>query len=166
MVKQALRLNPSLAHDELIEMCGVLWNGAVHEQRMAAVEVLVARPESGDLERHVVDRRSAREAKTWALVDDLARKVVASLAVHDACVLDTLDRWVVDRDFWVRRAAVLALGQLLGQGRGLDRFLRYATSYSVKPSSSSARRSVGWRVRLVAAIQVKCRSGCVAILSE
>lgn len=166
MVKQALRLNPSLAHDELIEMRGVLWNGAVHEQRMAAVEVLVARPDLVTSSDMSWIEGLLREAKTWALVDDLARKVVASLAVHDACVLDTLDRWVVDRDFWIRRAAVLALSQLPGQGRGLDRFLRYATSYSVKPSSSSAKRSVGWRVRSVAAIQAKCRSGCVAILSE
>ena len=80
---------------------------AVHERRMAAVEILtLAAPRLTPADLTTVERL-LREAGTWALVDGLAGNVAGGIALRDPRSWPLIDAWAVDGDFWVRRSAVI-----------------------------------------------------------
>lgn len=143
-------------HDAALALADALWGEvvdgrAVHELRLAAVEVLMASPHlvaPADLpwiETHL------RECHTWALVDPLAGAVVAALAVRQPdATLPVLDRWLNDRDFWIRRSAVLAVRGLLAEGREHARFYRYCATL-LPEREFFIRKVLGWALREEAA---------------
>ena len=58
-----------------------------------------------------------------------------------------LDRWAVDEDFWLRRAAMLALLVALRRGDGdFDRFGRYADAM-LEDTEFFIRKAIGWVLR-------------------
>lgn len=124
-----------------------LWAAPVHERRMAAVEALryrVARLGVPDL---VLVERMLHESGTWALVDALAIEVAGPIAAADPESGDVLDRWAGDDDFWVRRAALLALLLPLRSGTGdWSRFSRYADSM-LHEREFFIRKAMGWVLR-------------------
>ena len=150
VIKRFLRLHRGLGHDDLIETCRALWTPvgavAIHERRAAAMLLLDERPAMLSIDDVPFIERLIRESKTWAYVDTLAGHVVARLAAVDPAVLVVLDRWLVDDDFWIRRAAVLALGDLLREGRELSRFFRYADTL-LPEKEFFIRKVLGWVAR-------------------
>jgi len=146
VAKEFLRAHPALVHDELLALCSALWSQPVHERRMLAVELLVARPkllDGGDLPW--IEQR-LRESETWALVDSLAGQVVAAIVLTDRSQVATLDRWVSDNDFWIRRSAVLGLSKVLRNGDELERFFRYADTLLAE-KEFFIRKVLGWVAR-------------------
>ncbi len=148
-VKSWLGHNRTVTHDELFDVADALWAQPLHEMRLAAIELLHARPEllaAGDMpwiEEHL------RDCRTWALVDPLAGWVTAGLAARDPSVLPIIDRWLSDDDFWVRRSAVLSLRVLLQQDREVERFFRYADQL-LPERGFFIRKVIGWVAREVA----------------
>jgi 3-methyladenine DNA glycosylase AlkD len=105
----AKKAHPDLQHDALLDLVRELWSAPVHERRMAAIELLGLYQhvlEPGDL---ALIERLLRESRTWAFVDPLAITIVGALVQRFTGVIVVLDRWSQDEDFWVRRAALLAL---------------------------------------------------------
>lgn len=76
--------------------------------------------------RHI--ERLLREARTWVLIDPLAVHVAGVVvAAHLPWGSLVLDRWAADSDFWVRRAAILALlPGIRTHVPDLERLSRYA----------------------------------------
>jgi 3-methyladenine DNA glycosylase AlkD len=150
VVKRFLRMHPGLDHDRLLETCRALWapvgTTAIHERRAAAVLLLDELPTMLSIDDVPTIEQLIRESKTWAYVDTLAGHVVARLAASDPAMLGVLDRWLVDDDFWIRRAAVLALGDLLRDGREMDRFFRYADTL-LPEKEFFIRKVLGWVAR-------------------
>jgi 3-methyladenine DNA glycosylase AlkD len=150
VVKRFLRANPGLTHDQLIDMVMALWTPtgavAIHERRAAAVLLLDERPRLLSIDDVATIEQLIRESKTWAYVDTLAGHVAARLAATDPAMLAVLDRWVIDDDFWIRRSAVLALGELLRDGRELNRFFRYADTL-LPEKEFFIRKVLGWVAR-------------------
>ncbi len=149
-VKDALREDPVDDRRTLWREVHALWSVPVHERRMAAVEVLVAKrallegDDDGALEALL------REAKTWALVDPLAVHVMGPLVTRDPTRATTLDRWSTDGDFWLRRASMLALLLDLRRGGGdFERFGRYADAM-LGEREFFVRKCIGWVLREVA----------------
>ncbi|HNJ96856.1 MAG TPA: DNA alkylation repair protein [Ilumatobacteraceae bacterium] len=144
-VKAVLR--SGFTHDQLFALADELWRQPVHEHRLAAVELLHQSPKllsAGDLpwiEAHL------RECLTWALVDPLAGWVVGEIVVRDpAAALPVMDRWVSDRDFWIRRSAMLALSKSLARGRELQRCFEYADRL-LPEREFFIRKVIGWVLR-------------------
>ena len=138
---------PELAHDELVCLVEALWEVPVHERRMVAVELLdlystvLVPTDMALLERLV------REARTWALVDGLAASVAGPLVEREPAAAAVLDRWAVDADFWIRRAALLALLLALRRGEGdFTRFSRYADAMLAE-TEFFIRKAIGWVLR-------------------
>ena len=139
-----------LTHDELFALADALWSQPVHERRMAAVELLVARPKLIGLDDVPWLYNTLRDCRTWALLDTIAGSVVADLAGREPDVLEHLDRWVHDPDFWIRRSAVLGLRTLLRRDQQLDRFFAYAEKL-LPEKEFFIRKVIGWVAREVAA---------------
>jgi 3-methyladenine DNA glycosylase AlkD len=119
----------------------------VHETRAAAVMVLAGRAElllPSDLP---LLTRWLREARTWALVDEIAPRVVGPLLARYPEVEATIGLWATDEDFWLRRAALLSyLGPLR---RGEDVFERFAqlADGMLEEREFFVRKAIGWALR-------------------
>ncbi len=152
------RAHPELSRTEVLTVVRELWEAPVHERRMAAVELLdvygsVLRPRDLSLIERLI-----RQSRTWALVDGLAATVAGGLVERFPELAGRLDRWAADRDFWVRRAALLALLGPLRRGEGdFGRFARYADAM-LEDREFFIRKAIGWVLRETG----KARPGLVA----
>jgi 3-methyladenine DNA glycosylase AlkD len=139
--------HPGLRDDELVPLVAGLWAAPVHERRMVAVELLVIyRDRLRDADMLFLERL-LRESRTWALVDPLAVSVAGPLVERREELTVVLDRWAQDQDFWVRRAALLALLGGLRRGEGdFERFSRYADTM-LDDKEFFLRKAIGWVLR-------------------
>lgn len=146
-VKRRLTETEDLDHDLLVAIVEALWDSEIYERRAAAVEALNARPRligSGELG---LIERLLRESRTWALVDGLAVSALGTLLEREPGVGQSLDRWAVDEDFWIRRSAMLAHLRPLRRGEGdFETFARYADSM-LDEREFFIRKAIGWILR-------------------
>jgi 3-methyladenine DNA glycosylase AlkD len=124
-----------------------LWGVPVHERRAAAVEILqLAGPQLAAADLAVVEQL-IRESRTWAYVDGLAGNVAGGIALRDPASWPRIDQWAGDGNFWVRRAALLALLPGIRAGRpDLERFTRYAEPL-LPEKEFFIRKATGWVLR-------------------
>jgi 3-methyladenine DNA glycosylase AlkD len=137
-----------LDHDQLMSLVAELWSHPVFERRLVAAILLGERNEllsAGDLAEI---ERMLREARTWALVDTLVPHPVGQLSERDPTGSETyLNRWAGDKDFWLRRSALLAHLVPLREGRGdWTRFTRYADQM-LNEKEFFIRKAIGWILR-------------------
>ncbi len=133
--------------EALLAVVTDLWSRPVHELRALAVALLERRV--GALEPDDLDllERMIRQSAGWAFVDWISTRLVGSLVERQPNLLSMLDRWAVDGDFWVRRAALLALLLPIRRGGGeWSRFVRYADPMLDDPEFF-IRKAIGWVLR-------------------
>ena len=147
VVKAFAREHPGLGRGSVGDLVDALWAAPIHERRMAAVEILSAYAallEPEDLERI---EQFLRQAKTWALVDNLAAIVVGGLVERFPELTPVMDRWADDDDFWLRRSALLSHLLPLRSGRGdFRRFGQYADAM-LDEKEFFIRKAIGWVLR-------------------
>jgi 3-methyladenine DNA glycosylase AlkD len=146
-VARAVSRELTLDRGGLLALVAELWSRGVHECRVAAVELLAVATGTLCADDMALLEGMLRESKTWALVDALATAVVAPLVQREPAAAEELDRWAADADFWVQRAAMLALLPALRRGGGdFERFARYADA-TVDSKEFFLRKAIGWVLR-------------------
>lgn len=130
----------------LTALAVALWEGPVHERRMAAVVLLERHRQLLTPDDLPLLERLIRESQTWAYVDALAANVVGPLCAGAAGTGQVLDRWAGDPDFWVRRSALLSQLRPVRDGAPLDRFLRYVDAM-LDEREFFIRKAIGWVLR-------------------
>ena len=146
-VKQSAGAQPDATHDELVALVEALWATPMHERRMASVMFLDRFSRLLTVDDLPLVERLVRESKTWALVDFLAGDVLGDLVKRDPDgVSPVMDRWAIDDDFWVRRAALLAELRPIRGGAALDRFLGRAEPM-LEEKEFFIRKAIGWVLR-------------------
>ena len=147
-VTHFLGAHPSLTREDLVALVRECWARPVYEVRSFACGVLGRGTELLAQDDIGLFEDLLRRSHTWAYVDSLAGHVGALVEAYPE--LDSvLDRWAKDGDFWVRRAAMLALLPALRRGEGdLDRFLRYADAM-LDETEFFIRKAIGWVLREV-----------------
>lgn len=150
VAKDVSRRHPALSHGDLASLADALWSAPVHERRLVTIELLrLFENRLGPLDVPLLERL-LRESRTWALVDPLATSVLGPLVERLPELGTVLDRWAADGDFWVRRAALLALLPGLRRGAGdFARFSRYADALLDDPEFF-VRKAIGWVLREIA----------------
>ena len=134
---------------ELLAAIDALWPRGIYELRAACSELLVLGVKLLEPRDLAMIEKLLREAKTWALVDQIATAVVGPLVVAHPALYKTLDRWAIDPDFWIRRSALLALLVPLRKGGGdFERFSRYADP-QLEDKEFFIRKAIGWILREV-----------------
>ena len=145
--KRLQRENPSFGRGDVVQLVKKLWRRPVFVIRATAVEMLelygpVLGPTDIVLIEHLL-----REARTWALVDNLSASVAGPLVERFPELGDVLDAWAADDDFWIRRSAMLALLKPLRAGGGdFARFARYADGM-LEEREFFIRKAIGWVLR-------------------
>lgn len=147
VAKAAAAQHPGLSRDDLMRLVDALWSVPVHERRVAAVELLSIYHERLSGHDMVLLERLLRASLTWALVDPLAASIVGRLVERHPELGTVLDRWARDQDFWIRRAALLALLGPLRSGEGdFGRFATYADAM-LDDKEFFVRKAIGWVLR-------------------
>jgi 3-methyladenine DNA glycosylase AlkD len=139
-----------LDREQTLALVAELWQAPVHEHRMAAVEILILGTPLLRADDLAVAERLIRASRTWAYVDALAVKVVGGLVTRFPQLSATLDAWVRDENFWIRRTSLLAL--LPGVRAGtpdLDRLSAYGETV-VEEREFFIRKALGWVLRELA----------------
>jgi 3-methyladenine DNA glycosylase AlkD len=132
-----------------LALAQALWGPPVFERRAAAATILEVGAGALLPEDLPLLERLLRESGTWALVDDLAASVVGEIvARYPERVCDELDRWAADRDFWIRRASLLAELIPLKGGAPMGPFARRADSM-LDETEFFIRKAIGWVLREV-----------------
>lgn len=141
--------NKALPREDLLALIEALWARPVHELHVVALELLwmyrkLLKP--GDI---ALIERILRTSYTWAYVDALAGHLVGELVLKHPELHRTLDRWAADKDFWLRRSALLALDRSLRAEQGdWPRFTRYA-DLMLEEKEFFIRKAIGWVLREV-----------------
>ncbi len=139
--------HPGLDHDGLAALTVALWDRGLYECRSAATELLAFRGGLLEADDAALVERLLRTARTWALVDPLSETVMGGLVERFGRLTVTLDRWSRDSDFWIRRAAMLALLRPLRRGQGdFARFAGYADRM-LDEQEFFIRKAIGWVLR-------------------
>ncbi len=147
VVQRFLREHEELDAAGVVALAEALWATRIWECRAGAVMALSKRVKLLAPEHIDVIERLLRDSYTWALVDGMAMDVVAPLVERHPELNGTLDRWVEDADFWIRRTALLALLPGLRRGEGdWDRFARYADAM-LEEREFFVRKAIGWVLR-------------------
>jgi 3-methyladenine DNA glycosylase AlkD len=148
VIRSVLPRRTEIDRDALLALVAALWASGVHEQRMAAVELLTLHVELLVADDMATLERLLREARTWALSDPLAAEVVGPLVAAHPSTAAYLDRWARDPDHWLRRSALLAF--LLPMRRGepavFAAFARHADAM-LEEREPFIRKAIGWVLR-------------------
>jgi 3-methyladenine DNA glycosylase AlkD len=146
-IRTVKRENSGLNRQVLVALVRILWSRPLFERRMTAVLLLETfQPVLQPADMKLLERL-IRESKTWAFVDELAVAIVGPLVERSSELLPVLDRWARDEDFWLRRAAMLALLLPLRRGEGdFPRFARYAEAM-LHEREFFIRKAIGWILR-------------------
>jgi 3-methyladenine DNA glycosylase AlkD len=146
-VEAVLREPPGLDRRRLIALVRALWARPVWDVRAAAMVLLERRAGLLAPVDLTLLERLIRASGTWALVDGLAIHAVGPLVARHPELEATLDRWVRDDDFWVRRSALLAHLLPLRRGGGdFERFARRADAL-LDEREFFIRKAIGWVLR-------------------
>jgi 3-methyladenine DNA glycosylase AlkD len=90
-----------------------------------------------------------RASGCWAHVDYLATKVVDPLVVANPVLLARTRVWARDRDFWVRRTALLAQLAPLRRGGGDFALFAEIAAPMLDEKEFFIRKAIGWVLREV-----------------
>jgi 3-methyladenine DNA glycosylase AlkD len=148
----AARQSRALDRQGLLSVATQLWDepggSPVHDRRFLAADMLAARSELLAPSDAQVLERMLRQARTWAIVDTLAPRVVGPLADrYSDDMTPVLDAWARDDDYWLRRSALLAHLIPLRDGRGdWARFTRYA-DLMISDREFFVAKALGWVLR-------------------
>jgi 3-methyladenine DNA glycosylase AlkD len=149
LVKAFAAEHRDLARSELLDLVRDLWAPRIFELRACAAALLDRYARllgAGDLP---LLERLLRESGTWALVDDLAVNTVGHLVRSEPAACEpTLDAWVADPDFWIRRASLLGELRALRDEAPFARFAKRADAL-LDEREFFIRKAIGWVLREV-----------------
>lgn len=147
--REFLRLRDDWSRAELRSVVDELFRSDYHDLRSAGIGLLEKRVDllgSADLPWLI---RLVRRSPGWAHVDWLATRVIGPIVSESPRCAATLRAWAKDKDFWVRRTAILATLRALRYGGGdFDLFEEIATPM-LPEREFFIRKAIGWVLREV-----------------
>jgi 3-methyladenine DNA glycosylase AlkD len=149
-VSKALAARVKAAEDEpLRALVNALWRTKIHEMRAVAIALLEQRVEALEASDLALLERLLRESQTWAYVDWICLKVLAPMLLRVDPLRGTLARWAVDKDFWIRRSALLTLMPPVKAGRVPFSAFAVLAVPMLGEQEFFIRKAIGWVLREV-----------------
>lgn len=123
-----------------------LWEGEKREEKYLAINYAESFKEYMIPQAIPIFERLVREGQWWDYVDPIASWLVGrTLLNHEEVVRPTIESYVEDEDFWIRRTALLAHLGHKEKTRG-DCLLRYCSALSHE-KEFFIRKAIGWALR-------------------
>jgi 3-methyladenine DNA glycosylase AlkD len=161
-VKEYKKKLESLTKKEALSLIDFYWKKPSFEERAMAITILNLHASNLTLEDMPLIEKMMRQSKGWALLDSLIIPIMPVILEKYKKGYMYLNKWIKDKDFWVRRSALLAQLELLRKGKGdRDLFFELAESqfdekwmnevYKDKFQNQRAkffiRKAIGWTLR-------------------
>jgi 3-methyladenine DNA glycosylase AlkD len=146
VIKAFVASYADLSHQNVVSLVKALWAKPVFERRMAAAMLLEEYEDLLGPDDLALIERLIRESRTWALVDVLSGDVAGTIVLRHPRAAARLDAWAKDRDFWVRRSALLAQLEPLKNGASFRRFASHANAM-LEDREFFIRKAIGWVLR-------------------
>jgi 3-methyladenine DNA glycosylase AlkD len=155
-----------LTKKEAVNLALKAWKDDYFEVRALALSLLEINSHKLDKSDMPIIEKLMRDSKGWAFLDSLIIPLIPSILEKDKSVYEYLQKWIKDKDFWVRRSALLAQLLLFRKGKGDKKiFFEMAESqfdeiwidkvYSDKLIRTRARffirKAIGWMLREMSA---------------
>lgn len=138
-----------LGRHDVLALAQAAWQTDIHELRSISIALLALR--SSELAAADLLKLEAffSKANTWAHVDWLAISVAGPLVERYVSANTRLKRWAKHENYWLRRAALLALLEPLRRGEGdFEAFEAYAVPM-LEEKEFFIRKAIGWILREV-----------------
>jgi 3-methyladenine DNA glycosylase AlkD len=141
------RRHPGLTRTQVLALVRALWATTNHEMRSAGIKLLEQHEEQlGGRDLPLLERL-LRASRSWAYVDWLCTRVVAPIVEREPAQRRVLARWARDRDFWIRRSALLSLLPALRRGEGDFALFERLAVPMLGESEFFIRKAIGWVLR-------------------
>jgi 3-methyladenine DNA glycosylase AlkD len=143
------KAHPALDHDALVAIAAALFATRAFDLRSAAIALLERK------HRLLTPRDApwlielARAGACWAHVDFLVTKVIEPVLAGDPSLAKRVRAWAKDRDFWVRRVALLAQLGALRRGGGDFALFAEVAAPMLDEKEFFVRKAIGWVLREV-----------------
>ena len=141
------RAHPELGRRGLRALAEAAYATDVHDLRSVAIGLLEKRRASLE-ERDLPWLLDLIDASnTWAHVDWLAIEVIWNLVDRYPASLRWLPKWALQRNFWIRRTALLAQHDQLKRGEGDWALFTRLADGMLEEKEFFIRKAIGWVLR-------------------
>jgi 3-methyladenine DNA glycosylase AlkD len=153
----------ALSKPDALKLAKEAWSEDSFEERMFGLNVLYLHINELDLTDMPLIEKIMRESRGWALLDSSIISYMPAILEKYPSAISYLKKWIKDRDYWVRRSALLA--QLLffrEENRGNKRLFfdmaesqldeswidqEYKDTLTRKRARFFIRKAIGWVLR-------------------
>ncbi len=156
MAKEILRIyknQPAALEDFAQES----WSTGTREHKLIALFIYDGLKDLAPLDRWEIGKGFLPDVGNWEECDQLCMALFGRVIVKDPSVMDELERWMVDPNFWVRRAALVTTVYLRNgkfdddQALELDARALIMCAALLDDAEKYIRKAVDWAVRAVIA---------------
>ncbi len=136
-----------MKEDELIQFAKDLWNTDLFDPMICAAKIVsFPRLKPSQLLWETIVYFLQR-VDGWALEDSLCQ-AAWKCVLADLKLLDEMEEWTKDVNFWMRRAALVYTLPFAKQNRNPERSLSWASQYAVD-SEWFIQKAIGWWLRVL-----------------
>lgn len=136
-----------LEPDELLSLAESLWMTDRYDPRICAAKLLSLRAVKPSKKLWKMLLRFLKSVDGWSLEDSLAH-VAWKCLLADNTLLDDLETWTQNPNFWMRRAALVYTLPFAKQGQDPERMLGWASVYAQDPEWF-IQKAIGWWLRVL-----------------
>lgn len=108
IVKEWFKKHQPLQLNEALELAEKLWGSDWHEERSLAIEILQLVGDKLTTKQIPMVEKMINQATGWDHLDEISVHVIGAMIDNDEMTLRRLPKWARSKNFWVRRAAILA----------------------------------------------------------
>lgn len=154
MAKDILRMykNQTVALEDIARES---WSMGTREHKLIALFIYDGLKDLAPIDRWTIGKRFLPDVGNWEECDQLCMALFGRVVVEDPSVMDELEQWIDDPNFWVRRAALVTTVYLRNgkfdddQALDLDARALAMCAATLDDGEKYIRKAVDWAVREV-----------------
>lgn len=145
--KLTRNLSKELEYAELIQLAKDLWDTNLFDPMMCAAKMLSLPQLKPSEVLWETILHCLKSVDGWALEDSLCH-VAWKCVLADQNLLDEIEEWTKDPNFWMRRAALVYTLPFAKPGRDPEKSLTWASGYA-SDSEWFIQKAIGWWLRVL-----------------
>lgn len=134
-------------HEELLSLAKRLWETNLFDPMVCSAKILSLPNVRPSEELWKMIRYFLKQVDGWALEDHLAH-AARKCILADLLLLDELEKWTKDSNFWMRRAVLVYTLPFAKPGQNPERMLEWASRYAADPEWF-IQKAIGWWLRVL-----------------
>lgn len=147
LIKMANQYCKALSEDECLEFAKNLWKTDIFDAMISAEKILSRKQVTPSNKLWEMVLFFLQDVDGWALEDQL-QPVASKCIIQNEALLDELEVWTDDTNFWIRRAALVYTLPFAKENKKIDRMLSWMAKYA-KEDEWFIQKAIGWWLRVL-----------------